>query len=55
MQQGTLCGNINDIDLRITQQKLTDAENDLLSAQFTAKTAEIELQRLSGQLLNDLQ
>lgn len=48
-------GNINDIDLRITQQKLTDAENDLLSAQFTAKTAEIELQRLSGQLLNDLQ
>ncbi|GAL87205.1 hypothetical protein N824_29270 [Sporocytophaga myxococcoides] len=48
-------GNINDIDLRITQQKLTDAENNLLSAQFTAKTAEIELQRLSGQLLNDLQ
>jgi outer membrane protein len=47
-------GNINDIDLRITQQKLTDAENNLLSAQFTAKTAEIELQRLSGQLLKDL-
>jgi outer membrane protein len=48
-------GNINDIDLRITQQKLIDAENNLLIAQYTAKQAEIELQRLSGQLLNILQ
>jgi outer membrane protein len=48
-------GNINDIDLRVTQQKLIDAENNLLVAQYTAKQAEIELQRLSGQLLNILQ
>jgi outer membrane protein len=48
-------GNINDIDLRVTQQKLIDAENNLLIAQYTAKQAEIELQRLSGQLLNILQ
>jgi outer membrane protein len=47
-------GNINDIDLRVTQQKLIDAENNLLMAQYTAKQAEIELQRLSGELLNVL-
>jgi outer membrane protein len=48
-------GNINDIDFRVTQQKLIDAENNLLIAQYTAKQAEIELQRLSGELLNILQ
>jgi outer membrane protein TolC len=47
-------GNISDIDLRVTQQKLIDAENNLLIAQYTAKQAEIELQRLSGQLLDVL-
>ena len=32
-----------------------DAENNLLVAQYTAKQAEIELQRLSGQLLEVVQ
>jgi outer membrane protein len=44
-------GNITDIDLRIIQQKLIDAENNLVSSQYAAKQAEIELKRLSGQLL----
>jgi outer membrane protein len=48
-------GNISDIDLRVIQQKQIDAENNLLIAQYTAKQAEIELQRLSGQLLQVVQ
>jgi outer membrane protein len=44
-------GNITDIDLRIIQQKLIDAENKLITSQYAAKQAEIELKRLSGQLL----
>jgi outer membrane protein len=44
-------GNITDIDLRIIQQKLIEAENNLISSQYAAKQAEIELKRLSGQLL----
>jgi outer membrane protein len=44
-------GNITDIDLRIIQQKLIDAESNLISSQYASKQAEIELKRLSGQLL----
>jgi len=48
-------GNISDIDLRVTQQKLIDAEYNLLAAEYSGKQAEIELQRLSGQLMNIVQ
>ncbi|MFL5731128.1 MAG: TolC family protein [Cytophagaceae bacterium] len=44
-------GSITDIDLRIIQQKLIDAQNTLISSQYAAKQAEIELKRLSGGLL----
>ena len=44
-------GNITDIDLRIIQQKLIDVENNLVTSQYAAKQAEIELKRLSGKLL----
>jgi len=44
-------GSINDIELREIQKKLIDAEYELISAQFEAKKAEVELSRLSGSLL----
>lgn len=44
-------GSINDIELREIQQKLIDAEYQLISSQFEAKKAEVELDRLSGELL----
>jgi outer membrane protein TolC len=44
-------GSINDIELREIQQKLIDAEYQLILSQFEAKKAEVELQRLSGELL----
>jgi outer membrane protein TolC len=44
-------GSINDIELREIQQKLIDAEYQLISSQFVCKTAEIQLLRLSGELL----
>ena len=44
-------GSINDVELREIQKKLIDAEYDLISAQFEAKKSEIELNRLSGDLL----
>ncbi len=44
-------GSINDIELREIQKKLIDAEYELISAQFEAKKAEVELVRLSGGLL----
>jgi len=44
-------GQLNDLDLRQSQLKLIDAENRLLLAQFNAKISEIELLRLSGQLV----
>ncbi len=47
-------GSINDIELREIQQKLIDAEYQLISSQFEAKKAEIELSRLSGELLKNL-
>jgi len=47
-------GSINDIELREIQQKLIDAEYQLISSQFEAKKAEVELERLSGMLLSRL-
>ncbi|MEI7896243.1 MAG: TolC family protein [bacterium] len=44
-------GSINDIELREIQQKLIDAEYQLISSQVEAKKAEVELDRLSGELL----
>lgn len=43
-------GSSNDIELRQTQQKLMDAENRYLTAQFRSKASETELLRMSGQL-----
>ncbi len=44
-------GEISDIELRQTQLKELEAENQLLSAQYQAKLLETELLRLSGKLL----
>jgi len=44
-------GSINDIELREIQQKLIDAEYQLISSQFDCKKAEVELMRLSGEIL----
>jgi outer membrane protein len=43
-------GSSNDIELREIQQKLMDAENRYLTAQFRSKASETELLRMSGQL-----
>lgn len=43
-------GSANDIELRETQQKLMDAENRYLTAQYRSKSSETELLRMSGQL-----
>ena len=43
-------GSLNDIELREIQQKLIDAEYELILAQFEAKKAEVEILRLTGQL-----
>ena len=47
-------GSINDIELREIQQKQIDAEYQLILSQFEAKKAEVELQRLSGELLKSM-
>lgn len=44
-------GTINSIELREAQQSLLNAENRLIEAQIAAKSAEVELLRLSGRLL----
>jgi len=44
-------GTISSIELREAQQSLLSAENRLIEAQIAAKSAEIELLRLSGRLL----
>jgi outer membrane protein len=44
-------GAMNDIDLRTIQQKQLDAERRLLTAQYQAKSKEVELQVLSGTIL----
>ena len=46
-------GEISDIELRQTQLKELEAENQLLQAQFKAKLLETELLRLSGKLIKD--
>lgn len=48
-------GTINSIELREAQQSLLNAENRLIEAQIVAKTAEIELLRLSGRLLSKVE
>lgn len=45
-------GTISSIELREAQQSLLNAENRLIDAQITAKTAETELLRLSGRLFS---
>ena len=47
-------GSINDIELRETQKKYIDAQYQLLLSQFRAKQAEIELLRISGELVRVL-
>ena len=44
-------GSINDIELRETQKKYIDAQYQLLLSQFRAKQAEVELLRISGNLI----
>jgi outer membrane protein len=44
-------GTINDVELREIQKKLIDAEYQLILSTFDAKKAEIELIRLSGDIL----
>ena len=44
-------GSINDIELREIQQKLIVAEYQLILSQFESKKAEVEMVRLTGDLL----
>jgi outer membrane protein TolC len=43
-------GTITSVELREVQEQFIEAESRLLTAQFEAKQAEVELLRLSGQL-----
>jgi len=45
-------GTITSVELREVQEQFIQAESRLLAAQFEAKQAEVELLRLSGQLLD---
>lgn len=45
-------GTITSVELREVQEQRIRAESELLTAQFEAKRAEVELLRLSGQLLD---
>ena len=47
-------GAMTDIDLRTTQQKALDAERRLLTAQYEAKSREIELRVISGSLMKNI-
>lgn len=47
-------GTINSVELREAQSSLLNAENRLISAQIEAKTAETELLRMSGRLIQKL-
>ena len=47
-------GSINSIELREAQRTLTDTESRLISARFSAKDAQIQLEQLSGKLINSL-
>ena len=46
-------GTITSVELREVQEQFIQAESRLLTAQFEAKQAEVELLRLSGQLLSE--
>ena len=48
-------GTITSVELREVQEQRIRAESELLTAQFEAKRAEVELLRLSGQLLGRVQ
>jgi len=45
-------GTITSVELREVQEQFIQAESRLLTVQFEAKQAEVELLRLSGQLLD---
>lgn len=45
-------GSITSVELQEVQEQFIEAESRLLAAEFEAKQAEVELLRLSGQLLN---
>jgi outer membrane protein TolC len=47
-------GAINDVEFRTIQLNALNAEVRFLEAQFSAKSREIELQQLTGQLLNEV-
>ena len=47
-------GTITSVELREVQEQFIEAESRLLTAQFEAKRAEVELLRLSGQLLDQV-
>ncbi len=47
-------GNLSGIDLREVQKSLLDAEERLITAQYTTKMAEISLLQISGQIMNYL-
>ncbi|HKL89252.1 MAG TPA: TolC family protein, partial [Salinibacter sp.] len=47
-------GTITSVELREVQEQFIEAESRLLDAQFEAKRAEVELLRLSGQLLDQM-
>ena len=47
-------GSINSIELREAQRTLTDTESRLISARFSAKDAQIQLEQLSGKLISSL-
>ena len=48
-------GTITSVELREVQEQFIEAESRLLTAQYEAKQAEVELRRLSGQLLPQVQ
>ena len=47
-------GTITSVELREVQEQFIQAESRLLTAQFEAKQAEVELRRLSGQLVEQV-
>jgi outer membrane protein TolC len=48
-------GTITSVELREVQEQFIEAESRLLTAQFEAKRAEVELLRLSGRLLDRME
>jgi outer membrane protein TolC len=48
-------GTINFIELREAQRTFISAQSRLITARYQAKSAEVELLRLSGQLISNTQ